>query len=666
MKNNTPFKDHNQEVELISRRVIVILVLMTIALTCLVFRLFYLQSVQHHLYTTLSNKNWLDIVPIEPTRGLIYDRNGVLLAENIPVFSLDIVPKDVTNLNQTIYQIGQLIDLSPAEIAQFQKQLKTHRRFDEIPLKLQLSETEVSRFAENQYRFSGAFIKARLIRHYPKSQTFAHVLGYMGRINAQEINHVDPINYSATNYIGKLGVEKMYEHELHGNVGHQKVENDASGQAIRVMDVISSEPGQNIYLTIDSGLQEAAAKALAGQRGAVIAIQPNTGQILALVSVPSYDPNLFVKGINHHDYQQLQKASDKPLYNRVMRGLYPFASTIKPFIALAGLENNIITPATTVYDPGWFQLNNNGHIFHDWRKGGHGMVDITRAIAVSCDIYFYNLANRLGIERIDAILNRFGFGQITGLNPNEESAGLVSSPAWKLRYRHDHWYPGDTLISGIGQGNMQTTPLQLAVATTIIANRGNHYQPSLLLAKQVAGKPLQYIKPIKLNPIMLNNPKHWDVIIQAMQQVVASSEGTATRLGKKPYTIAAKTGTAQVFSKIELDRAGMIARLPVQLHDHSLFIAFAPVIHPKIAVAIIAENTKQAVPIAEQVLDYYLLPNHHLPAPLTKSSPTRPILTNTATMATVQSSSTTKTRGPQARPIAMKQDMPHGPTTISL
>lgn len=611
MRRRITIKNHIQEIQLTTQRCIVAIVIMLILICLLIIRLGYLQISQHDVYTTLSKKNWLDIVPIEPTRGLIYDRNGVLLAENVPVFSLDILPYKIHNIPQMLAEISKIIPLSDTEIAQFHKELKQHRRFDEIPLKLRLTDNEVARFYENQYRFPGALIKARLMRHYPMGSTFSHVLGYVGRINLDELNDIDSRNYSASNYIGKLAIEKFYEDELHGTVGYEQAENDSSGQPVRVLNRIKPIPGKNLYLTIDSNLQIAAEQALGGHRGAIVAIQPATGQVLALVSEPTYDPNIFVEGISTEDYETLHKSPDRPLYNRALRGLYPMASPIKPFIALEGLNSGIANPNFSISDPGWYQLPNSSHRFYDWKRHGHGRVNLSHAITSSCDTYFFDLGHKLGIKRIDDILTRFGFGQSTGIDVGEELSGVVASPSWKRRVKGASWYEGDTINSAIGQGYMQTTPLQLANGVAAIANRGKRFVPHLLLSEQQPGKKTEAQKPISLNPVILEE-NTWNFVINAMRNVVESPQGTASRFGKNlPYTVAAKTGTAQVYSikkRNKNDEAEAQENLAENLRDHSLFIAFAPVDKPQIAIAVIVENNnKLAVNVARRLLDYYFL-----------------------------------------------------------
>ncbi len=601
-----PIKNHYREIQLLTRRALLASLVMFILLLGLVSRLVYLQIIKHDMYTTLATNNWLDLVPIEPTRGLIYDRNGVLLAENIPVFSLDVIPYEVKNMKATLAGLQDIIDLSDDDLAQFQKQLHQHRRFDEIPLKLKLSEEEVARFAENQYRFPGVLVKARLMRNYPFGESFSHVLGYVGRINAQELQEIDATNYSASHYIGKLGIEKYYEEELHGQVGYEQVENDASGKPLRVLNEIKGTPGTNLYLTLDSQLQFVAEKALDGHRGAVVAIEPATGQVLAMVSQPGYDPNIFVTGINTKDYQALQSSPDRPLFDRALRGLYPLASTVKPYYALQGLETGTITEDTRIYDPGYYELPNYSRPFRDWRRGGHGTVDVERAIVQSCDTFFYTLAAKLGIKRMDDVLNAFGYGQLTGIDLDDELPGVVASPEWKEKTFKQRWYPGDTINAGIGQGYMQATPLQLAQAVATLANRGKRFMPYLLLGDQMPGKNYVPQQPIPLESVPVKDPDNWDVVISAMEEVVTS--GTATRYGRNhTYTIAGKTGTAQVIAK----RAGLEGEqdqdsLPERFRDHHLFVAFAPVDNPKIAVAVISENSNIAIEVARAIFDYYL------------------------------------------------------------
>lgn len=605
MRKRIPVKNHHQEIQLTASRSLLAMLVIAIMVFLLIARLAWLQLHKNEMYNTLATHNWLDLVPKEPTRGLIYDRNGVLLAENTPVFTLDVVPYEAKNIKETLKELGKVISLSEEELSQFQKQLKQHRRFEEISLKLKLTEEDLARFAENQHRFPGVKINARLIRYYPYGESFSHVLGYVGRINAQELAKIDVTNYSASHYIGKLGIEKFYEDELHGQVGYQQVENDASGQSIRILKEIKGKPGKNIYLTLDSGLQFIAETALKGLRGAVVAIDPANGEVLALVSQPGYDPNQFVAGISQADFAALQNSLDKPLYNRALRGLYPPASTIKPILALQGLETGVINETTTISDPGWFELSNGAHRYHDWKRGGHGTVNLNTAILSSCDIYFYRLAERMGISQMDKMLEAFGYGQLTGIDLDHELAGVLASPQWKEKNRAQHWYMGDTIISGIGQGYMQVTPLQLATISATLANRGVKVKPHLLLGEQTPGG--NYL-PYETNPpevITLRDNGNWERIINGMQNVV-SPHGTASRYGKRSYTIAAKTGTAQVIAKRNPEEKDNQAALPERFRDHHLFIAFGPVDKPQIAIAVITENSNFAVETARAMFDYYL------------------------------------------------------------
>jgi penicillin-binding protein 2 len=612
MPRHLTIKNYTEEKRLFQRRLIIAAIFILLLISLLIARLIYLQICQHDLYLTMSKKNHLELRPIDPNRGLIYDRNGVLLAENVPVFSLDIIPGHVKDLNQTLADLQKIVALSPNDLEQFYKSLRRHRLFEPIPVKLKLTEKEVAKFQVNQYRFPGVMINARMIRNYPLGQTISSVLGYVGRIDAQDLYNVDIVNYSASNFIGKSGIENYYENELHGQIGYQQVEIDASGRPIRTVDRIPPIPGENLYLTIDSKLQQVAEKALGKEQGAVVAIEPETGEVLALISTPDFDPNLFVQGITTNQFKQLQKTEGNPMYNRAVRGIFPLASTIKPFLALEGLDSGLITPHYTIYDPGWFKLPNTKHIYRDWnwKYGGHGYVNVARAIIVSSDGFFYNLAVLLGIDRIDDILNRFGFGNKTGIDMPNEASGLIPSPDWKMRVRGDHWYTGDTVISGIGQGFMLVTPMQLAAAVAVIANRGLRFQPHLITKIQLPGEQIFKQPPIAEDPIMLTNKNAWQVVIKAMQGVIRNPSGTGRiRFGTNPkYTVAAKTGTGQVYSNHGRDEnQGNEANIPKKLRNDSAFIAFAPVKNPQIAIAVLIEHSPRAGSVARKVLDYYLI-----------------------------------------------------------
>jgi len=610
-----PLRNYLAETRLFIRRVWFAVVLIFICLGLLIGRLVYLQVYQHQVYTTLSDENQLGLIPVDPNRGLIYDRNGVLLAENIPVYSLDVVPDRVTNFQKTLEEVRKIIDISPEEVQQYRKAMKQKRSYEGVPLKLNLTEEQVAKFYLDQYRFPGFGITARLMRNYPQGDTIVSVVGYVGRINEQEAAAVDPANYAATNYIGKLGVEKFYEPQLHGTVGYQQVETDANGRVVRTLKFIPPVSGSDIYLSIDSNLQKFAEQALGSEQGAVVAIDPKNGEVLAFVSNPRYDPNLFVKGITSKLYKVLQEDPQRPLYNRALRGLYPPGSTVKPFYALQALATNTIDTNYKIHDNGQFQLAGNSHIYHDWnwRKGGHGIVDVHKAIVQSCDVFFFNIALKLGITRMDDIMYRFGLGKPTGLDVYEELGGVMPSPKWKRSAHADGWYLGDTVNAGIGQGFTLVTPLQMAVLAAGMANRGVLYQPHFLLKWRDENGHLIAAKPVSRPSVILPDPKVWDIVTSAMEDVVKS--GTARRLSVGTgYPIAAKTGTAQVFRPKSYGDEDSDA-IPKQYRSHSWLIAFAPADNPKIAVAVLVENLPhQAVIVAKQVLNYYLLPNHGLDA----------------------------------------------------
>lgn len=603
-------KNQKQEAKLFKQRVFKAAFIIAILTLVLLGRLIYLQFFQYKLYKNLSEHNQLQLLPIEPKRGLIYDRNGVLLAENIPVFNLDVIPDYTKNINKTLAELQKIIEISPENIEQFKKALRQHRRFEHIPLKLKLNEAEVANFYVNQYRFPGVVIDAAMIRHYPLSNTLVSVTGYTGRINAQDLKTIDPINYSASNFIGKIGIEKYYEQQLHGKVGYKEVEVDASGRVIKTLKTIAPIPGDTLYLTIDSNLQQVAQDAFGDEQGALVAVNPNNGEILALVSHPGYDPNLFAKGIDQKSFDELQNSDSKPMFNRAIRGVFPIASTIKPILALQALDTGVISTDYSILDPGWFKLPTASHIYRDWQHGGHGNVNVTKAIMESCDTFFYTVAVKMGIEKIDEILYRFGYGKKTGIDLEEETTGIVASPEWKRAHTGKPWFPGDTVISGIGQGFMSTTPLQLAVAIATIAEHGKRYRPHLLLASKTTDVNKIKNEPTLLEPVQLKDTSLWDTIIAAMQKVVMDPKGTAyTSFGANPiYTIAGKTGGAQLFHhKIvnENPTPESEESIPKHLRNHKLFIAFAPIDHPKIAIAVISENSQIAPKIARKVLDYY-------------------------------------------------------------
>jgi penicillin-binding protein 2 len=572
----------------------------------LILRMAYLQFSQFRRYATLSLKNQMSILPIPPSRGTIYDKNGVVLAENVPIFILEIIPERVKNLPSTLIKLQELIpSISNDDIDKFYLTKKQNHAYDPVPLKIKLTQEEVAIFSNDQYKFPGVSIKALSIRYYPLGETTAHVLGYVGRINTSDLNNVNSQNYRATNFIGKSGIEKFYENRLHGAVGYQQVETNVNGRTLRVLNKQSPISGAKLYLTIDARLQKAAHNALINKRGAAVLMDINDGDILSMTSSPSFDPNLFVNGISNADYKILSNEMDRPLYNRAVRGLYPPASTIKPFVAIAGLDKNFIDANSRIYDPGWYKLPNVKRAYRCWRHAGHGITNVKKAIMVSCDTFFYQLSNKMGITVMEEMLSQFGFGQLANIDLHEEAAGLIPSPYWKRQRKGVSWYPGDTLITGIGQGFMLASPLQMANATVAIGLHGRRFRPHLLASSVYQNNRKIKYKSIEEYPIKLNNEANWSIITDAMHMVISRNEGTGRRFGRKaPYTVAAKTGTAQVFS-LSQDTKKSYTNLPVKLRDHSLFIAFAPVENPKVALAVLVENDEDAPLVARRILDNY-------------------------------------------------------------
>ncbi|MDR1057465.1 MAG: penicillin-binding protein 2 [Coxiellaceae bacterium] len=603
-------KNYLQESKHFKNRVLKASILIAILIAFLIIRLFSLQIFNYKLYANLATKNQLEHLPIEPNRGLIYDRNGILLAENLPIFSLNIITEHTKNIKNTLANLKTIIGITPNDIKQFQKALQHHHRFEHIPIKLKLTQEEVANFYVNQDNFPGVCIDTQMIRHYPLAKENVAVLGYVGRINRQDLKNIDINNYNASKFIGKVGIEKYYENALRGKIGYKISEVDARGHIVRTLKIIPPTPGDSLYLTIDSKLQKVAQDALDKERGAVVAIDPNNGEILTLVSNPTYDSNLFTNGIDSTTFNELQFSNAKPMYNRAAKSIFPFGSTIKPFIALQGLDTGIITLDSKISDPGWFKLEKSKQIYRDWIHNGHGTVNVTKAITESCNTFFYILGVKLGIEKIDSILERFGFGDKINIDILEESTGIVASPKNKMTRTGKHWYTGDTINSSIGQGDMKTTLLQLASAVGTIAMHGQRLQPHLLyIIQKPNGNKIQR-KIVPLPSVTLKNTKNWDIVINAMKNVVMNPTGTAyNRFGSNlSYTIAGKTGGAQLYHhKIvnENPTPESEEHIPKHLRNHNLFIAFAPIENPKIAIAVVTENSNKAVKIARKVLDYY-------------------------------------------------------------
>jgi len=608
------FKNPEQEIERFQRRLAVAGALVLLAFFLLFTRFFWLQVVQHEHYRTRAEDNRISLVPIVPNRGVIVDRNGLVLARNYSAYTLEITPGKVADLEAVINALAGVVDIQPKDRKRFRKLLEESKNFESLPIRTRLTDEEVARFIAQRYRFPGVEIKARLFRQYPQGELASHALGYIGRVNDRDLGAIErqgaEDNYRGTEHFGKTGLEQKYEFELHGQTGFEQVEVDAGGRAVRVLARTAPLPGNNLVLTLDAKLQQVVERAFGQRRGALVAIEPATGGILALVSMPGYDPNLFVDGISPQDWEGLNTSEDKPMVNRALNGAYPPGSTFKPFMALAALETGKRTPQQTISDPGFF--NFGGHTFRDDKKGGHGIVDMYKSIVHSCDTYYYVLANDMGIDAISAFMRQLGLGQRTGIDIEGESEGVLPSQEWKRkRFRkpeQQKWYAGETVSIGIGQGYNAFTPIQLAQATAAIASNGVLFRPHLVrhIENINTGERVP-IEPEPLRTLPLK-PANVEVIRQAM--VGVNKEGTGARaFAEAEYTSAGKTGTAQVFSlKGGKYEAGKVSE---RLRDHALFIAFAPADQPTIALAVLVENggfgAQSAAPIARQVLDYWLL-----------------------------------------------------------
>jgi penicillin-binding protein 2 len=606
------FKDTAAERRLFQRRATVMLVFVFLLLAALVARMYQLQVVEHDIYTTLSDKNRVQVQSVPPPRGLVYDRNHILLAENRPVFSVTVVPERVGGMEATLEQLVGILDVSDEDMERFQRRLREPRRpFQEIPLRYDLTEDEIARLAVHRHELPGVEVEAELVRYYPHSELTAHALGFVGRINRDELQRIDPVNYAGTNYIGKSGVERFYEELLHGKVGYQNVETNARGRTLRVLERENPVPGEDLQLHIDLRLQNRAYELLDGRRGAIVAIEPATGGILALASVPGFDANKFVTGISVADYAELRDSRDKPLFNRALRGQYPPGSTLKPMLAIAALDSGAVTRDHTIWDPGYFQFNTSGRRYRDWKRGGHGWVDLTYAMAQSCDVYFYEAAVEMGVDTMHSYLSRFGFGEDATLDVSGALSGLLPSRDWKRAMRNEPWYPGDSVNLGIGQGFMLATPLQLATATALIANRGEWVEPRLL--RDILGdRSVEEFLPNETHePLKLKDTSDWEFIADAMAEVMHGVKGTARAAGRgASYRMAGKTGTAQVFSLAE-DEEYDAEEIRERLRDHAMFVGFAPLKNPQIAVAVIVENggggSSTAAPVARALFDAWLL-----------------------------------------------------------
>ena len=611
LEGKPAIRDHLREAAIVQSRLVMISFLVFLLAIILIARLAHLQINLYEKFSSLANENRVDTRPIAPVRGLIYDRNGELLAVNERAYNLEILPRKVKDMDALIVSIQKWIDLSEEDIEHFLKLVKHHPSFEQQVLRANLSESEAARYSAHQHELVGSYLVAALQRRYPEGELMGHVLGYVGRINDRDVKRIDKQAYGGTHYIGKLGIEENYEDVLLGEVGSKDVETNAHGRPVKTLSRTLPKTGKSLYLSLDTPLQRKAASLLEGVEGSVVALDPKTGEILAFVSAPGYDTNPFVNGISRINYAALRESDRRPLLNRALSGRYAPGSTVKGFMGLIAMKNGI-SPSETVFAPGFYRLPNSRHRYRCWKKNGHGKVDLHDAIVQSCDVYFYRNAKRLGIDRLHAGMTAFGFGQLTNIDIPNEPSGLMPSREWKKRVRGKPWYPGETVITGIGQGFMLATPLQLATATALLANRGQPVVPHFLTAVQdsVNGDlvQLEYEIPEQLSGI---SDAAYDEVIKAMRDVVHGPRGTARRIGKGlEYQIAGKTGTAQVKS-IPQGQKYDKENTPKKYRDHALFVAFAPVEDPKIALAVIVEHggggSKVAAPIAKEVIDYYLV-----------------------------------------------------------
>ena len=604
-------KDFSRESLLVSARAVSAAIIVGLLTLLLIGRLTHLQVLKHQHFTTLSENNRVKIVPIAPTRGLIFDRNGGVLAQNLPAYGLEVVPELVEDVDTLITELREIIEITDADEEEFLAVLARKRRFEKVPLRLRLDDREVARFAVNRHRFPGVDIDARLTRNYPHGKLGVHLVGYVGRIDKRELDSIDQADYRGTSHIGKTGIEASHEDWLHGKVGYQRVETNAQGRILRVLERHDPVPGRNLFLTMDVLLQRTAEAALGDERGAIVALEPATGAVLAMASTPGFDPNLFVNGIGVDTYRSLQRSPERPLFNRAVNGQYPPGSTIKPFLGLAGLERNIGHARRPSRCPGWFRLPGGKRKYRDWKKYGHGRIGLQDAIVQSCDVYFYELALALGIDRMHEYLSSFGFGTRTGIRLGGESPGLMPSRTWKRSARGQSWFPGETVIAGIGQGYMLATPLQLASAAAAIATRGTRMRPRIVdRAVDPGSSETEAVEPETTATIESLDAANWERIVEAMTGVVHGPRGTAREINAGlAYRMAGKTGTAQVFG-VGQNEEYDADKLDKRLHDHGLFVAFAPVEEPQIAVAVIVENggsgSDTAAPLARIVIDAWL------------------------------------------------------------
>lgn len=626
MSRSVRIKDHHQEQQLFERRALAASVIMVIGILAIFARLIWLQVVQYDYYVQESQGNRIKIEPIPPNRGLILDRSGQPLATNAPSYQLELTREQVSDLDETLIKLSELGMFDKDDITAIKKDVRGRRSFEAVPVKLQLTEEELARFAARRHDFPGVEIVPRLTRFYPLGQSSVHAIGYVGAISEDDKKKLNIDDYAGTTLTGKSGVERAYEDELHGSAGFQQLLVNAQGRRVDRMgrataDLVRKEPvaGNDLFLTIDHRVQRIAEEALRGQRATAVAIDPSNGDVIAYVSTPAFDPNLFARGLSRAEYIAMTEDPNRPMYDRAIRGVYPPGSTIKPLFAMAALEYGVVTPSETRYCRGIWSSPGYGRARRDWEPRGHGYVDMRKAIATSCDVYFFDIARLMGIDRMASFLGQFGLGQPTGIDIPGERVGILPSTEWKKRaYRTNKalsvWFPGDTISVGIGQGQMQMTPMQLAHATATVAARGKRYQPRLVRAvRDVQTGQVRDLPPRELAPVKTSDPGAWDVAIGGMFDVTNAQYGSARYyVAGTPYKMAGKSGTAQVFTVAITERVRKAGELAEHLRDHALFVAFAPAEDPKIAVAVIVENAPRggsayASPIARRILDAYLL-----------------------------------------------------------
>ncbi|KII80440.1 penicillin-binding protein 2 [Vibrio renipiscarius] len=621
LRKRTRIRDYQEESRLFGSRAIVAFIGIFVMMGILIVNLYNIQVNQYQDYKTRSNDNRIKVVPIAPNRGLIYDRNGILLAENRPVFSLEITPEKIKDMDDTVARLQQILNITPEQVARFEKERRQTRRFNSVPILNQLSEEQVAKFSVNQHKFPGVTVNANLKRYYPYGEVLTHVIGYVSRINDRDIQRLvreeKEANYKATRDIGKLGIERYYEDTLHGTAGYQEVEVNSRGRIIRVLKYVPPIPGNDIVLNLDIDLQQYIHDLLANRRGSAVVLDPHDNGVLAMVSSPSYDPNSFVHGISGKDYQALLSNKDRPLVNRATLGIYPPASTIKPMMAVSALQEGVITPNTVRNDPGYWKIpNSKTKPFRDWLRWGHGRVDVVKSIEESVDTFYYQVAYDMGIDRISQWMMMFGFGDYTGIDIHEESKANMPTREWKQARHRTPWYQGDTIPVGIGQGYWTTTPMQLAKATSVLVNRGEVFAPHLLRATIENGQPFSQgsmVEALTYPPISGVKSSYWDIAIEGMRRVNHGRKGTARRaFVDTPYVSAGKSGTAQVFGLGE-DEEYNADELAEHLRDHALFTGFAPIEDPQVVVTIVLENagggSTNGAPVVRKVFDRILVDN---------------------------------------------------------